>query len=90
MELNGLMELPPHPIPDCETVINGVAGWNVLSSIDVKVAYNNFPIEPACQPYCVIMTQDQVYVYQEIRFGLNIANYHFQYAICDILNHPHP
>ena len=47
MEFNGHMELPLHPMPNCKTIIDGVAGWKVLLSMDVKVAYNNFPIDPA-------------------------------------------
>ena len=76
-------------MPDCKTVINGVEGWSLLSFIDLKTAYNNYPIDPACQLYCGIMTQDGVYMYQKVTFCFNVAPY-FQYAICDMLNHPHP
>ena len=75
-------------MPKCKTIINGMAGWNVLLSIDIKAAYNNFPIGPTCQPYCSIVTQDGVYIYQKMMFGFNMAPCHLQYAICDILNRP--
>ena len=52
MELNGCMELPTHPMPNSKTIINGVAGWNVFLYVDVKAAYNSFPLDPDCQPYC--------------------------------------
>ena len=90
VELNGHTELPPQPIPDCETVIDGIAGWNVLLSLDLKAVYNNFPIDPACQPYYGIETQDWVYMYHKMMFGFNMAPCHFQYVIYNILNRPHP
>ena len=77
-------------MPNCKTIINGVAGWNVLSSMDIKAEYNNFLIYTTCQPYCGIMTQDRLYLYCKMTFGFNIGTCHFQYPICNILNCPHP
>ena len=78
VELNGYTELPLHPMPDCETVIDRVARWNVLLSLDVKVAYNKFPIDPACQPYYSIETQGWVYMYHKMIFGFNVVPCYFQ------------
>ena len=57
------MELPPHPMPDCATVLEETAEWDLMSAIDVKAAFNNIPIDKASQRYCGIVTQDGVYTY---------------------------
>ena len=75
---------------DCKNIIDRVAEWNLLLSMDVKAAYNHFPIDPAFQPYCGIVTQDWVYVYHKMTLKFNIAPCHFLYVICDILNCPQP
>lgn len=41
------------------------------------------------QPYCIIVTLDEVCRYQKINFGFNLTPADFQFIICDALDYTH-
>lgn len=65
-----------------------MGNWVMMSSVDVKGAFNNIPIHEDSRPYCGIVTQDDVLEYIKMTFGFTGAPCLFQFTIVDALETP--
>lgn len=46
-------------------------GCELKSSIDVKAGFNNVRLHPMVRPYCGVVTQDGLFVYNVLMFGFH-------------------
>ena len=71
---------------DCQGAIDALEGFEIYSVLDIKAGFNNIPVPPDMQVYLGIITQDGLYVYLRMPFGINAAPCHFQACMNDILS----
>ena len=72
-EVNSRVQLPVHPMVDCQSVLDQLSGAKLLSALDVKAAFNNIPLPAHLEKYCGIITQYSLYVYTVMAWGFNAA-----------------
>ena len=58
----------------------------VKSSMDIKAGFTNVRVPKDLQKYLGLVTQDGLYVYQRMPFGINAAPAHFQFVMHQVLN----
>ena len=49
--INLFTKLDAYPLHLIEEIINEVAKWNVISTLDLQSAYHQIPIHPKDRPY---------------------------------------
>ena len=80
-EVNSRVTLPAQPIPVCQGVLDRLLGVKLLSTLDVKAAFNNIPLPTSLENYCRIVTKHSLYVYTIMAWGFNAAPCHYQWVM---------
>ena len=62
-DVNHRTSPPVHPLPNCQEILDEVGQSKVLSALDCSNGFHNIPLDPSCEKYCGIITQDGVWVY---------------------------
>ena len=89
-EVNSRVQLPAHPMVDCQSVLDQLSGAKLLSAQDVKAAFNNIPLPAHLEKYCGIITQYSLYVCTVMAWGFNAAPCHYQDAMNQVMRADHP
>ena len=89
-EVNSRVQLPAQPMTECQAVLDRLQGAKLLSTLDVKAAFNNNPLPRDLEKYCGIITKHSLYVYTVMAWGFNAAPCHYQWVMNRILQDPHP
>ena len=84
-EVNSRVTLPVQPIPDCQGLLDRLQGAKLLSTLDVKAAFNNIPLPTSLEKYCGIVTEHSLYVYTVMAWGFNAAPCHYQWVMNRIM-----
>jgi hypothetical protein len=71
--LNSLIEAPHFKMSPVALVLNTLRPGDWSFKLDLKDAYLNVPIHPESQKYLRFAFQGQVYQFQALSFGLNVA-----------------
>ena len=77
MEVNTQIQPSVHPMPDCQLMLEQMEGQHVYSTLDLKVGYENIPIAPSLQWFCLVVTQDGLYQLHQMTFSFNTGLAHF-------------
>lgn len=66
-----------YPIPELVSVRDQFAYSRVFSAMDLKSGFLNVPVEPASTTYLGLTTQDGLFTWCRMAFGLVNAPMHF-------------
>ena len=71
--INLFTKLDAYPLHLIEEIINEVAKWNVISTLDLQSAYHQIPIHPKDRPYTAFQSGQELYHWRYLPFGLTNA-----------------
>ena len=66
-------QLDAYPLPSIESIVNEVAKWNYICTLDLKSAYDQIEIRPEDRPYTAFQSGSELYQWKVLPFGLTIA-----------------
>ena len=72
-------------MPDCQSTLNPVEGYNIYSALDLKAGFENAVLDPAMTSFCGLVTQDGLYILERMMFGFNTAPAHFQAIMMTVM-----
>ena len=81
VDLNPYTAPAHYPIPQPAYLIDESREANLWSTLDIKSCYHNFEVTEEAQPYLGITTQDGLYIFQRMPFGMDTASQWCQYAM---------
>lgn len=81
VDLNPYTAFIFYPIPDPQALVDISYEADLWVTVDIKSAYHNFEVTPEAQEYLGIVTQDGLFVYQRMPFGMDTASQWCQYAM---------
>ena len=84
-EVNSRVKLPAQPIPDCQCMLDHLQDAKLLSTLDIKAAFNNIPLPTSLEKYCRIVTEHSLYVYTVMAWGFDAAPCHYQWVMNHIM-----
>ena len=70
--------LDAYPLPNIDSIINEVAKWKCISTLDLKSAYHQIKIRPEDRPYTAFQSGSELYQWKVLPFGLTNAVPAFQ------------
>ena len=76
--INLFIELDAYPLPSIESIVNEVAKWKRISTLDLKSAYQQIKIHPKDRPYTAFQSGLELYQWKVMPFGLANALPAFQ------------
>ena len=76
--INLFTELDAYPLPSIESIVNKVAKWKRMSTLDLKLAYHQIKIHPKDCPYTAFQSGLELYQWKVMPFGLTNAVPAFQ------------
>ena len=76
--INLFTELDAYPLPSIESIVNEVAKWKRMSTLDLKSAYHQIKIHPKDRPYTAFQSGLELYQWKVMPFGLKNAVPAFQ------------
>ena len=79
--INLFTELDAYPLPSIESIVNEVAKWKRISTLDLNSAYHQIKIHPKDRPYIAFQSGLKLYQWKVMPFGLTNAVLAFQRAI---------
>ena len=79
--INRYTFLDAYPLPSIESIINEVASWNYISTLDLRSAYHQVKIRPEDKPYTAFQVGKELYQWNYVPFGLTNAVPGFQRVI---------
>ena len=68
--INKFTMLDAYPLPKISEIVNNVAHFKVLSSLDLKRAYHQIPLHPDDRPYTAFQVNDELYEWNVLPFGI--------------------
>jgi hypothetical protein len=69
-DLNKACPKDPYPLPNIDRLIDGAAGYKMLSFTDAYSGYNQIKMNPTDAPHTTFMTNTRNYFYNVMPFGL--------------------
>lgn len=82
--LNRFITCPTFRMETPQSIRKQIQVGEVTTSIDLADAYLHIPVHPEFQPYLRIAVEDQVWQFQAMPFGLNIAPRSFTYLLTPV------
>ena len=76
--INLYTALDAYPLPRIESIVNEVAKWQCISTLDLKSAYHQIKIRPEDRPYTAFQSGSELYQWKVLPFGLTNAVPAFQ------------
>ena len=71
--INLFTQLDAYPLPSIESIVNEVAKWNCISTLDLKSAYHQIESRPEDRPYTAFQSGSELYQWKVLPFGLTNA-----------------
>ena len=71
--INLFTQLDAYSLPSIESIVNEVAKWNCISTLDLKSAYHQIEIRPEDRPYTACQSGSELYQWKVWPFGLTNA-----------------
>ena len=84
--INSFTELDAYPLPSIKSIVNEVAKWKCISTLDLKSAYHQIKIHPKDHPYIAFQSRLELYQWKVMPFGLTNAVPAFQRVINEFIN----
>ena len=81
MDVNSITREPIWPIPDCDQIIQQIGSAHIFSQLDIKAGFHNIRLTPDSQKWTGFVTQDGLFVWKRLPFGLKGAPAHFQKVV---------
>ena len=79
--INLFTELDAYPLPSIDSIVNEVAKWKFISTLDLKSAYHQIKIRPEDRPYTAFQSGKELYQWKVMPFGLTNAVPAFQHVM---------
>ena len=79
--INLFPHLDAYPLPSISSIVNQVAKWKYISTLDLKSAYHQIQIRPKDRLYTAFQSQSELYQWKVMPFGLANAVPAFQQMI---------
>ena len=76
--INLFPHLDAYPLPSISSIVNQVAKWKYISTLDLKSAYHQIQIRPKDRLYTAFQLQSELYQWKVMPFGLTNAVPAFQ------------
>ena len=76
--INLFTHLDAYPLPSISSIVNQVAKWKYISTLDLKSAYHQIQIRPKDRPYTAFLSGSELYQWKVMPFGLTNAVPAFQ------------
>ena len=84
--INLFTELDAYPLPSIESIVNEVAKWKRMSTLDLKSAYHQIKIHPKDRPYTAFQSGLELYQWKVMPFGLTNAVPAFQRVMNEFID----
>ena len=84
--INLFTELDAYPLPSIESIVNEVAKWKRITTLDLKLAYHQIKIHSKDRPYTAFQSGLQPYKWKVMPFGLTNAVPVFQRLINEFID----
>ena len=68
--VNQFTQLDAYPLPRIDDMVNTVAQYSVFSTIDLKAAYHQIPINDADKPYTAFKAAGRLYQFKCMPLGV--------------------
>ena len=83
--VNRCIEVEQYPLPKPNDLFSSLSGGLKFTKLDLTQAYQQLPLDPESQKYCVINTHKGLYRYTRLPFGIASAPAIFQRVMDTIL-----
>ena len=77
--------LDAYPLPTIESIVNEVAKWKYISTLDLKSAYHQIQINPKDWHFTAFQSGNELYQWKYLPFGLTNTVPAFQRAIIEFI-----
>ncbi|RDY06409.1 Retrovirus-related Pol polyprotein, partial [Mucuna pruriens] len=77
-DLNKACPKDPYPLPSIDQLVDGVSGYALLSFMDAYSGYNQIQMHPSDEEKTTFITEEGVFCYKVIPFGLKNARATYQ------------
>ena len=84
--INLFTELDAYPLPSIESILNEVAKWKRMSTLDLKLAYHQIKIHPKDRPYTAFQSRLELYQWKVMPFGSTNAVPAFQHVMNEFID----
>lgn len=84
--INRFTDLDAYPLPRIEDLIARVSTYSIFSTIDLKSAYHQLPLEPSEKQYTAFEADGKLYQFTRVPFGVTNGVACFQRVIDKIIN----
>ena len=84
--INLFTELDDYPLPSIESIVNEVAKWKRISTLDLKSDYHQIKIHPKDRPYNAFQSELELYQWKVMPFGLTNAVPAFQRVMNEFID----
>ena len=82
--VNRRLEVDQYPLPKPNDLFSSLSGGQKFTKLDLTQAYQQLPLDPESQKYCVVNTHQGLYRYKRLPFGVASAPAIFQ-RVMDIV-----
>ena len=74
-----------HPIPTVEETLQELHGATIFSKLDLRSGYHQIELHPESRPFTTFATQNGLYQYTRLMFGVSSAPEIYQHVIQQVL-----
>ena len=74
-----------HPIPTVEETLQELHGATIFSKLDLRSGYHQIELHPESRPITTFATQNSLYQYTRLLFGVSSAPEIYQHVIQQVL-----
>ncbi len=85
VDVNQMTEAEKYAMKDTWQLIDIWAGATLGSVLDMKACYHNIPVDPESQELLGVVTQDGIFIYVRMPFGVAKAPEWLQYVMDEVL-----
>ena len=75
-----------HPIPTVDEIQYKMNGSEVFSKLDLRLCYHQIVVEEKARDITTFMTNNGLYRYKRLMFGINMAPQKYQQVISQVFN----
>ena len=83
--INLFTHLDAYPLPSISSIVNQVAKWKYISTLDLKSTYHQIQIRPKDRPYTAFQSGMELYQWKVMPFGPTNAVPAFQRVMNQII-----